>query len=115
MFESVKANMISMLQYSKIEKDKYMDTGEIIYLQQAGEKLFNALENYIQYINKVRAESFFEIKKLIVQDKPLRKLLYDARTLHRYFYNRELELEEEDAVDLYDSVYGRLKKRIERI
>ena len=86
----------------------------MVYLQQAGEKLFNALENYIQFVNKKRAESFYEIKNM-VQEKSLRHLLYDARNLHRFFYNGELEYNIMDAESLYVSVKKRLEERIRRV
>lgn len=113
-FEAVKSNMLSMIKYSKEEYQQFKKTKNIIYLQQAGEKLFNALENYIQYINKIQARNFYEIKSLI-KERPLRQLLYDAQNLHRFFYNGELEMNTEDVADLYDSVLKRVEERIKRI
>ena len=113
-FFAVKSNMLSMLKYSKIEHNKYKQTKNVVYLQQACEKLFNALENYIQYINKIMVKSFFEIKNL-VKEKSLRKLLYDGQDLHRFFYRGELEMNVEDVIDLYLSVYERLNDRIKRL
>lgn len=110
-FQAVKSNMLSMIKYSEIEYNEYKNTGNVIYLQQAGEKLFNAIENYIQYVNQIQAQTFYEIKGL-VKEKPLRKLLYDGRDLHRFFYNGELEMNKEDADEIYVSVRNRLKARI---
>ena len=113
-FDIVRINMLNMLKYSKNEYNQYKKTGNIVYLQQAGNKLFNVIENYIQLINRVRAESFYEIKNL-VREKKLRHLLYDARTLHRFFYNSELEMNIEDAEELYISVLSRTEQRIKRL
>jgi len=113
-FNAVKVNMLSMIKYSKSEFQQYKRTKNIIYLQQAGEKLFNALENYIQYINKIQARNFYEVKNLI-KEKTLRILLYDAKNLHIFFYNGELEMNEEDVVDLYESVLKRTESRIKRL
>lgn len=113
-FEAVKENMKSMVKYSKSEYNKYKSTRNIIYLQQAGEKLFNAIENYIQFINKLMVGSFYEIKSL-VKEQPLRKLLYDAQDLHRFFYRGELEMNIIDAENLYKSILIKFEQRIERL
>lgn len=113
-FDAVKQNMLSMIKYSKQEYQQFKKTKEVVYLQQAGEKLFNALENYVQYINKIQARNFYEIKSLI-KEKSLRQLLYDAQDLHRFFYNGELEMNVEDVTDLYESVLSRTEERIKRL
>ncbi len=113
-FEAVKQNMLSMLKYSYIEFQEYKSTNNIIYLQQAGEKLFNSLENYIQYSNKLSVRSFYELRQL-VKTKLLKNLLYDTKRLHRFFYNAELEMDIIDAEQLYLDVYKKLKSRIERL
>jgi len=103
-----------MLKYSKQEFNKYKQTKNIIYLQQAGEKLFNVVENYISYINKIRIEYFKQARSLIKQ-KNLIKLLYDARDLHRFFYHGVNEMFEQDAKELYESVLRRVEDRVKRI
>ena len=113
-FEAVKQNMENMIKFSKSEYTKYKSTKNIVYLQQSGEKLFNALESYIEFINKIQVSSYYELKNLI-KEKSLRNLLYDARNLHRFFYSAELEMNKEDAEELYLNVRSRLEKRIERI
>jgi len=95
-FIVVKENMKNMIKYSKQEFNTYKSTKDIVYLQQAGEKLFNALENYIQFINRVEAFSFYGIKNLI-KEKSLRRLLYDGKDLHRFFYRGENEMTVDDA------------------
>ena len=113
-FEAVKQNMLNMIKASKQEFDRYKSTKDIVLLQQAGEKLFNALENYIQFVNKNMAGSFYEIKGLI-KEKSLRKLLYDAKDLHIFFYRGELEMNKEDVIDLYLNVRNRIEERIKRL
>jgi len=113
-YKAVKTNMMSMLKYSALEFKEYKKTGNIIYLQQAGEKLFNALENYIQYINKTRYSSMYEIK-IHTKEKPLRRLLYDALNLHRFFYNGELEMTRDYAEDEYIRISALLQARVKRL
>lgn len=110
-FIIVKENMLNMLKYSKLEYKQYKSTKNIIYLQQAGEKLFNVLEGYLSYINSVRIEYFQQAMGLI-KEKSLIKLLYDARDLHKFFYHGINERREEDADILYNSVLDRIETRI---
>ena len=100
LFFAVKQNMQTMLEYSQKEYALYKKTQEIVYMQQAGEKLFNAIENYIQFKYKNQARSFFELKNL-VRDKSLKNLLYSAKSLHQFFYNGELEMDVADVEELY--------------
>lgn len=113
-FEAVKDNMYRMLKYSKEEHDKYKSSGNIILLQQAGEKLFCVLQCYVQYLHQIQTGSFEETKNL-VREKALRNLLYRARDLHRFFYNEQNEMNVEDAEDLYLEVYQKTKSRVDRI
>lgn len=114
LFEAVKQNMLSMMKYSKIEFKEYKATGNIIYLQQAGEKLFNATENYIQYLYKIQSNSFQGVQN-IIKEKSLRKLLYDMKRLHQFFYNAELSMTIEDAEDEYIRLSTILEQRIKRL
>ena len=113
-FEAVKENMYRMMKYSKEEHAKFKSTDNVVWLQQAGEKLFCALENYIQYLHQIQTGSFEETKNL-VREKALRNLLYRARDLHRFFYNERNEMNIEDADELYEEVYKKVKARIDRI
>ena len=113
-FKAVRSNMMSMLEYADKEFNQYKKTGDVVYLQQAGKKLFNAIENYIQYVNKMRYESFYEIQKSI-REKPLKRLLYDARNLHRFFYNGELEMTPEYAEDEFIRINALMKGRMKRL
>lgn len=111
----IQVNMLNMLKYSKLEYNKYKSTKDIVYLQQAGEKLFNVIEGYISIINKIQIMSFFQAKKLTIQEPSLRRLLYDGRTLHRFFYNALNELDENEACKLYESVLNRIEERVKRL
>ena len=113
-FQAVKQNMLSMLKYSKLDFKEYKKTNDIIYLQQAGEKLFNALENYIQFINKTRYNSYYELQ-YNVKEKSLLRLLYNAKRLHQFFYNGELEFRKEYIEDEYIRISSILEVRIKRL
>ena len=113
-FIVVKENMSSMLRYSKEEYKQYKLSKNIIYLQQAGEKLFNVIEGYLSFVNKVRIEYFQQARGLI-KEKTLAKLLYDSRDLHRFFYHGTNERLEFEADELYQSVLKRIEERIRRL
>lgn len=113
-FQAVRRNMTSMLDYAEREFKQYKKTGDVVYLQQAGEKLFNAIENYIQYVNRMRYENFYEIQRSI-KEKPLKRLLYDARNLHRFFYNGELEMTPEYAEEEFIRISALMKGRVKRL
>ena len=114
-FILVKQNMLDMLKHSKSEFNKFENERKQIYLQQAGEKLFNTIENYISLINRLRIESFYEAKQLVIKDKSLQKLLFDARELHRFFYHGINEFNVGYIEDLYKNVLDRTEDRIKRL
>lgn len=113
-FHAVKANMLSMLKYANLEFKEYKKSGDIIYLQQAGEKLFNAVENYIQFVQQTRYSSYYELT-VHTKEKSLRRLLYDTKRLHQFFYNGELEMREEDAMYEFIRLSTLLELRIKRL
>ena len=113
-FIVVKENMLSMLKYSKEEYKQYKSTRNIVYLQQAGEKLINVIEGYLSFVNKIRIEYFQQARGLI-KEKALANLLYDARDLHRFFYHGINERLENEADELYQSVLKRIEDRIKRL
>lgn len=112
--EAIKENMYNMLKYSKEEYDRYKKTDNVVWLQQAGEKLFCVMGCYIQYMHSMKVESFTELKSLI-RERPLRRLLYNARDLHKFFYNQNDFMNAEDADELYLDTYNKVKSRIDRI
>ena len=111
----LKENMKSMLKYSKSEYNKYKSTENIIYLQQAGEKLFNVIENYVGVINNIQIQNFQDALQRTFKEKPLQNLLYDARNLHRFFYNSTNEYTIEKAEEIYKSVLERIENRIKNL
>lgn len=108
----LKRNMEGMLRYSQEEFAEFKRTGDVVFLQQAGEKLFSAVENYISLKSKVRVESYYEAMQLAKGDRELRNLLYDAKILHQFFYNGESEMRAEDIEPRYRKVLARLQARI---
>lgn len=110
----IKENMLNMLKYSKEEYKIYKQRKDIVYLQQAGEKLFNVIEGYISVINNIQIQSFQQARGLI-KERSLTKLLYDCRTLHRFFYNSTNELLEQEADMFYNSVLSRIESRVKNL
>lgn len=114
-FILVKQNMLEMLKHSKSEFNKFKSTKNTIYLQQSGEKLFNVVENYISLINKMKIDSFYDAKQLVIKDKPLQNLLFNARELHRFFYHGINEYNIGYVEDLYKDILQKTEERIRRL
>ena len=106
----LRANMRGMVRYAQEEFRSYRSSGDIILLQQAGEKLFNAVENLISVKRGVQVGSFFEAKNLAKGNKELTRLLYEAQSLHRFFYNGVNELNVEDAEALFRKVLAGIRR-----
>jgi len=107
-------NLNGMIRQSQSEFRLYEKDHNPLFLQQAGEKLFNAVYSYITLRTGIEIEGFQHATK-VATDKSDVKLLYDARELHRYFYNfREQYPIEKDAVDQYNKVIKRLKEKIRK-
>lgn len=109
-----KRNARDMLKYSTIEYQRYKSTRNIIHLQQAGEKLFNATESYISYMQNRRYFGYGFLAHS-VREKELYNLLRNARDLHIFFYNAETEIPENRAEELYVVVLQKLKNRIAKL
>jgi hypothetical protein len=75
--------MYAMLKHAQIKYTEYKKTANIVYLQQAGEKIFNALENYIQYVSQIQVSSFFELTKIATPQT--KKFLDEPINLNRCF------------------------------
>lgn len=110
-FRIIKENMRNMLKYSKLEYAEYKKTQDIILLQQAGEKLFNAIENYIEDYYQVKVDSFYELTNL-TKERELRDLLYKGRELHRFFYNAENEYDVRTAEIKYNQLLTKVERKI---
>lgn len=109
-------NLNGMLTQSKTEYKEYLQNKEKeILLQQACEKLFNCVELYMSLKYQKQIMNYQEAYTMARNEKSDIKLLWDARELHRYFYNyREQFPDIAEAIKLYNSVYDRLKVKIVR-
>jgi hypothetical protein len=101
------------LSHSKKEFDLYNTTGSIIYLQQACEKMYNVVENWLMIKYSRRAKSYGHLREIIKNNKYDADLLFDASLLHKFFYNGELQMDTTDAMTKYKSVYERMFNRVD--
>lgn len=108
--EEFKKDVKVKLKASEKEYKKYKQTSSIIYLQQACNKLFSAVENYLMVKYKKRVRSYKKLRS-VVKGPADKKLLRDAAQMHYFYYNGRLQMEEFDAADYYNDV----RKRFERI
>jgi hypothetical protein len=64
-------------------------------------------------VSEIQVSSFFELTKIATPQT--KKLLYDARNLHRFFYRGELEMSVDIAQDLFEELYPKIKSLIESL
>jgi hypothetical protein len=95
---------------SKKEYQQFLKTGSTIYLQQAGNKLFSAVENFLMIKHNTRARNYQHLKQIVQNSKEDKQLLFDAAQLHYFFYNAQLQMETDEAVNFYERVEERLKE-----
>lgn len=89
---------------AKAEYQQFVKTQHIIYLQQAGNKLFSAIENYLMLKYNKKVRSYKQLQALVKQDPTDFKLLRNAVQLHYFFYNREAQMDRLDAENLFEEV-----------
>lgn len=110
-----KSDIKEKMKHSRQEFEMYKKTGYIIYLQQASNKLFSAVENYLMVKYERRVRSFSELKRLIGDNRNDKKLLFDASQIHYFFYNGELQMTRDEASFYYRDIYQRMQKRLQNI
>ena len=109
-----KRDLKEKIKQSSEEFKKYRKTDEIIYLQQACNKLFSAVENLLMYKYGKRYGSYQKIRSMVSKNRYDSKLLLDANKLHKFYYNAELFMDRYDAEIEYKLVLDRLKRRMKR-
>lgn len=106
-----KKDIIKKMSESKKEYDNFKNTASIIYLQQAGNKIFSIVENYLILKYNNRVKSYKQLYHMI-SSKADKQILFEANQLHRFFYNGELQMEVFEADRLYLTVYNKMKARL---
>jgi phosphorylcholine metabolism protein LicD len=99
---------------SREEYDTYKDSGDIqiIYLQQACEKLFSVVENYlmVKYSRRKRYSDLLKyLNNVNIYDAGL---LADSKQLHIFFYNGEIDIDRYTIDIVFKNIYENMKKRL---
>ena len=100
------------LDYANREYKKYRTEGNLIYLQQAGNKLFSAVENYLMIKYGKRVRNYAKLLNMVNSNKNDSRLLTQAVQLHYFFYNADLHMDRYTAEVIFLDVYNKLKNRI---
>jgi len=100
---------------ANLEYEQYKKTGSIIYLQQAGNKLFSVVENYLMVKNQYRARSYGDLYEKIKGNAYDLALLKDSFQLHKFFYNGDLQMPVFQAEDEFVRISVLLEQRIKRL
>lgn len=110
--QNAKENCLNMLKYSNKEYEEYVKNRKnITHLQQAGNKLFNVIENLIEYVEQ-RDYSVYGQFMAYTQSKELKGLLRKAKEMHLFFYGGLNEGNPNDVEKVYLQVYERVKNKI---
>jgi len=102
------------LKESKKEFDIYKRTGRVVFLQQAGNKLFSVVENWLMLKYKTRVSSYQGLKNLVKDNRNDKLLLIRVAQLHRFFYQNETMGEAWEFEELYLESYEIMKNRIKK-
>jgi hypothetical protein len=97
---------------SKKEFVRYKATGKVVYLQQACNKLFSVVENWLMVKYDVRVQSYQQLRGVVKNNAYDRVLLSKASQLHYFYYENVLRGEPEEFEDMYLEVYKVMKERI---
>ncbi|MFT7616002.1 MAG: hypothetical protein ACI8Y7_000830 [Candidatus Woesearchaeota archaeon] len=89
---------------AKEEYSLFVKTQHIIYLQQAGNKLFSAIENFLMIKHNKKVRSYNQLQMLLKNNESDYKLLRNAVQLHYFFYNCEAQMNRLDAESLFVEV-----------
>lgn len=95
------------------EYEQYKLTGNIVYLQQAGNKLFSVVENWLMVKYNCRVSSYQELKKLNLR-KEDRYLLSRVNHLHVFYYANVIYADPDDIENNYEEIYDIMNKRINK-
>jgi len=99
---------------SRKEFDKYKKTSKVVYLQQAGNKLFFVVENWLQVKYGRRISSYKELKQLVSKNKNDLLLVVRVSRLHYFFYQNIIIDDPEDIALEYNEIYKIMKNRVEK-
>ncbi len=94
------------------EYSQYENTDNIDYLQQAGNKLFNIVKNYLQVKYNKRMGTYNELKLLVRNNKNNYELLLESAQLRYFFYNGELQMQRDEAEHFYKKVLQKINSRL---
>jgi len=100
---------------SKNEYNKYKDTKRIVFLQQAGNKLFSVVENWLMVKYNKRVRSFVELRVLVKNNVHDRRLLSKVSQLHYFYYENVVRGEPEEFEDIYLESYEIMENRINKM
>ena len=110
--QSFKKDISQKVIYAEKEYEDYITTGYMIYLQQAGNKLFSAVENWLMLKYKKRVRSYQELLLMVNNNSIDAFLLTQALQLHYFFYNGELQMSKREAEIVYKNVLRKIKQRV---
>jgi len=112
--QSFQKDIKGKLTHAQKEFQLYRKTDHIIYLQQAGNKLFSVVENYLMLKYHTRVKSYQQLLLLVENNTYDISLLTQVVQLHYFFYNGELQMDRLTAEKIFILVYNKMRSRVKR-
>lgn len=97
------------IEYKKYKED---ENNNMIHLQEACEKLYSAVENFLMAKYDKQERGYQAISYRVMNNEKDSSLLNDAVQLHYFFYNGEVSALRQIAERRYNSVRDKLKARL---
>lgn len=99
--QAFKKDIKEKLFHAKIEYQKYAKTQQVIYLQQACNKLFSAVENKIMLKYGRKVTSYGKLREMVLSNTELTHILIEAKQIHQFYYNGDMQMSRYDAEDIF--------------
>ena len=95
---------------SKREYDRYKSTGKIVYLHQAGDKLYYVIENWLSAKYNVQVSSYKQLRDVVKNNRCDRELLSKVKILKNISSDDVLRGIPEEFEDIYLECYVIMEK-----
>lgn len=108
-----KKDCADKLKASKQEYEEYLsDKTQIVLLQQAGEKLFSVVENWMQVKYSYLVNNYEELKFIARKSDYDTNLLKKTYALHKFFYQNTIKMDADYIEVTYEEVYKIMYQRV---
>ena len=119
--EYIKTNFMSMLHHSKEEFDKWKSLKNEVFLKQACEKVFVAIEHFVELKKNIDITKHYQFRREFrsikgININTMENLISKADSLHQFFYNGAMYESDYNIIEKkYLDVYNYLNTKIKEL